>query len=63
MLNYVHTTDKVYLEDSTSVIKKQLDNSSMISTINEKDRNNYFFQVKSMINGIRKKIDAESSEM
>lgn len=63
MLNYVHTTDKVYLEDSTSVIKKQLDNSSMISTINEKDRNNYFFQVKSMINGIRKKIEAESSEM
>lgn len=63
MLNYVHTTDKVYLEDSANVIKKQLDNSNMISTINEKDRNNYFFQVKNMINGIRKKIEAEAAEM
>jgi len=63
MLNYLHTTDKVYLDDSVNVIKKQLDNSNMISSINEKDRNNYFFQVKSMINGIRKKIEAESIEI
>ena len=63
MLNYVHTTDKTYLEDSNNFIKKQLDNSSIISTVNEKDRNNYFFQVKNMINGIRKKIEAESAEI
>lgn len=62
VLNYVHTTDEVYIEDSANVLKKQLDNSSMISSINEKERNNYFFQVKNMINGIRKKIEAESSE-
>jgi hypothetical protein len=59
IMNTLHTTDQVYVSDSESVLSKQIANSSMISTVNEKDRNNYFSQVKSMINGYRKKIEAD----
>jgi hypothetical protein len=59
IMNTLHTTDEVYVSDSESVLLKQIANSSMISTVNEKDRNNYFSQVKSMINGYRKKIEAD----
>ena len=59
IMNTLHTTDEVYVSDSESVLSKQIANSSMISTVNEKDRNNYFAQVKSMINGYRKKIEAD----
>lgn len=62
LLNYLHTKDKVYYEDSLNVMNKQMANSSMISAVNEKERNSYFFQVKTMINNIKKKMELELSE-
>jgi len=59
MLNYLHTSDETYLDDSYQVLKKQLANSSVISSSNEKERNNFFFKIKSNINNIRKKIEAD----
>lgn len=62
LLNYLHTTDPVYVQDSLNVLNKQMANSSMISTINEKERNNYFFQVKNLISTTRKKMEIEIAE-
>lgn len=59
ILNSVHTTDKDYIEDSISVLKKQMANSSVISIVNEKERNNYFGQLKNMIATYRKKMEVE----
>lgn len=59
ILNSVHTTDQEYCEDSLNVLHKQLANSSVISKTNEKQRNNYFSQVKNMINNFKKKIEMD----
>ena len=42
---------------SLNVLNKQMANSSVISKTNEKQRNNYFSQVKNMINNFKKKIE------
>tara|TARA_B110000093_G_scaffold182335_1_gene228668 strand:- start:3617 stop:4630 length:1014 start_codon:yes stop_codon:yes gene_type:complete len=59
LLNSVYTTDKAYIDDTLSVLNKQLANSSVISSVNEKERNNYFSQVKRMIESFKKKIELE----
>lgn len=61
LMNSVHTSDKAYIEDSLSVLKKQMANSSVISVVNEKERNNYFGQLKQMIQTFRKKMELELS--
>ena len=61
LLNFLHTTDRVYIDDSLNVLEKQMANSSMISVVNEKERNSYFFQVRNMINNIKKKMELELS--
>ena len=59
VMNYLHTTDIDYVGDTKQIIDKQLANSSMISVVNEKERNNYFYEFEKMIHSFRKKIDAD----
>ena len=59
IMNYLQTTDMQYVQDAKQVIDKQLANSSLISVVNEKERNNYFFEFEKMIHSFRKKIDAD----
>lgn len=59
LLNSVHTIDKAYIEDSLSMMKKQMANSSVISLNNEKERNLYFGQLKNFIQSFKKKIEME----
>lgn len=61
LMNSVHTTDKDYIEDSLAILNKQFANSSVISVVNEKERNNYFGQLKNMIQAFKKKIEIELS--
>lgn len=61
LMNSVHTTDKDYIDDSVAVLKKQMANSSVISIVNEKERNNYFGQLRNMIQTFKKKIEIEVS--
>ena len=61
-MNFIHTTDVDYIEDSRKVLNKQLANSSIISIVNEKERNNYFFQIKKMIESYRKRIQLALEE-
>ncbi len=62
LLNFLHTTDEVYVQDSLNVMNKQMANSSVISAVNEKERNSYFFKVKNMIANTRKKMEMELAE-
>jgi hypothetical protein len=58
-MNYLQTIDKKYVLDSKQILDKQLANSSLISEVNEKERNNYFFEFDKMILSFRKKIEAD----
>jgi len=59
IMNYLQTIDKKYVLDSKQILDKQLANSSLISEVNEKERNNYFFEFEKMILSFRKKIEAD----
>ncbi len=59
IMNYLQTTNPQYVSDSKQVLDKQLANSSLISVVNEKERNNYFFEFEKTINMFRKKIEAD----
>lgn len=61
LMNSLHTADPIYIADSLGILKKQLANSSMISIVNEKERNTYFHQLSNMISGFRKKIELDLS--
>ena len=58
-MSTLHTSDKEYLEDTEGVIERQLNNSNLISVINEKERNKFFFQLKNMVDSYRKKIQLD----
>jgi len=57
-MNYLHSTEVNYVADTKQILDKQLANSSIISVVNEKDRNNYFYNFEKMILSFRKKIEA-----
>jgi hypothetical protein len=59
LLNSVHTTDHAYIADTVGVLNKQMTNSSLISVVNEKQRNNFFSQIKRMIDSYKKKIQID----
>lgn len=59
LLNFIHTSNSLYVQDSLNVVNKQMANSSIISSTNEKERNNYFFQIKNMIKNTRNKMEME----
>ncbi len=59
LMNSVHTVDKAYIDDSLTILNKQMANSSMISVNNEKERNNYFGALKKMIGSYKKKMEIE----
>jgi hypothetical protein len=58
-MNYIQTFDEKYVVDTRQIIDKQLANSSLISIVNEKERNNFFFDFDKMIHSFRKKIEAD----
>lgn len=59
VMNYLETTNESYVSDSKMIIDKQLANSSLISVVNEKERNNFFHEFDRTIKSFRKKIEAD----
>ena len=59
VMNYLHTNDKQYVSDTKQVLDKQIANSSLISVVNEKERNRFFSDFDRTILNFRKKIEAE----
>lgn len=58
-LNYLHTTNPTYVKESKSILDKQLANSSLISKVNEKQRNVFFHKIDHDISVFRKKIEMD----
>jgi hypothetical protein len=59
IMNYLETTNTHYINDTKMIIDKQMANSSLISVVNEKERNNFFYDFERTINSFRKKIEAD----
>jgi hypothetical protein len=55
-LNYLHTTNPTYISESKSILDKQLASSSLVSLINESQRNAFFHKLEKHINTARAKI-------
>ncbi len=61
IMNYLETTNEAYVSDTKNILEKQLANSSLISQVNERERNNFFYDFDRTINAFRKKIEADLS--
>jgi hypothetical protein len=59
IMNYLQTEDKRYLNDTKHILDKQLANSSIVSIVNEKERNNFFYDFDRTINAFKRKIEAD----
>tara|TARA_B100000508_G_scaffold137355_1_gene131616 strand:- start:139986 stop:140996 length:1011 start_codon:yes stop_codon:yes gene_type:complete len=58
-LNFLHTSDPTYVNESKSILDRQLSNSSIISQTNEKDRNSFFHKLDRTIDQFKSKIEAD----
>jgi hypothetical protein len=55
-MNYLHTTAQSYVSETKSILDKQIANSSMISKVNEKQRNILFHKLYKNIETTRNQI-------
>jgi hypothetical protein len=55
-MNYLHTTAPSYVSETKSILEKQIANSSMISKVNEKQRNVLFHKLYKNIEAVRNSI-------
>ncbi|MCE3295890.1 MAG: hypothetical protein K0R65_1604 [Crocinitomicaceae bacterium] len=59
MMNFLHTKDLNYVGESEQILHKLLENSSLISKVNEKERNAFFYKLERSIQLCKQKIEAE----
>ena len=59
IMNYLHTEDKQYVKDTLFIIDKHIANSSLISVVNEKERNSFFYDFDRTIQSFKKRIEAD----
>ena len=59
MLNYLQTRDENYVQETEQMIGKIMTNSSLISVVNEKERNSFFYKIERMIHLNKQKIESE----
>jgi hypothetical protein len=58
IMNYLETNNTAYVQDTTQILNRQLSNSSLISVVNEKERNNFFYDFDRTIHSFKKRIEA-----
>lgn len=59
ILNILHTQDPVYFDDSMRTLERQIANSSKISLVNEKVRNDYFHKMIRTVENVKQKMQLE----
>ncbi len=59
MMNYLQTSDEEYVKETDQIIGRIVDNSSLISNSNERERNSFFHQVEKTINNYKQKIESD----
>ena len=59
ILNYLVTEDPFYADETEKVVTKLRDNSSLISKVNAKERNQFFGNLERTVTNFRRKVEAE----
>lgn len=59
LMNYLKTSDETYFKESEQIVEKLMENSSLISVVNEKERNSFFHQLERTITFYKQKIESE----
>lgn len=59
MMNFLQTKDEKYINESEQILNKLFENSSLISKVNEKERNAFFHKLEQSILICKQKIEAE----
>ncbi len=59
LMNYLYTSDPYYVQESDFVLNKLIDNSSLISKENVKQRERFFAGIERTILNFRRKVEAE----
>lgn len=59
IMNYLNTTDPYYIQESEFVLEKLVQNSSLISQVNVKDRNRFFGVLEKNVLAFKKKVTDE----
>lgn len=59
IMNVLNTTDPYYIQETQFVLEKLINNSSLISKVNAKDRNRFFADLERNVLNFRKKVEAE----
>ncbi|MFK7785863.1 MAG: hypothetical protein AB8B56_12145 [Crocinitomicaceae bacterium] len=62
LMNTMNTFDKEYVQDARDVLQRQFENSSLISTHNPKERNQFFFKLIDHIEKVKRQIQQEIDE-
>lgn len=63
LMNTMNTFDPSYVQDARDVLKRQFENSSIISVHNQKERNRFFHQLTDHIEKVKSRIQQELDEM
>ncbi len=58
-MNYLHTSDAVYVKETKTMLEKQFANSSLISNTNQKERNAFFHKLYKHIETVRHQIEID----
>lgn len=59
MMNYLQTSDDNYVQETVSIVDKLISNSSLISIVNEKERNSFFYQLERTTTVYKQKIETD----
>ena len=62
IMTYLNTTDPYYIKESEFVLDKLINNSSLISKVNTKDRNKFFAHLEQHVMQTRKRITLDLEE-
>ena len=58
IMNYLNTADPYYIQESEFVLEKLINNSTLISQVNVKDRNRFFAELEKNVREFRKELEA-----
>lgn len=59
MMNFLQTKDEKYIHESEQILNKLFENSSLVSKVNEKERNAFFHKLEQSILICKQKIEVE----
>jgi hypothetical protein len=59
IMGTLHSTDEAYYNDTERILKRRMENSSLITNANERERERFFAVLRKLVNNYRTKLELE----